>query len=243
MRDELYAQPQAAPVAPFQFDHHVAQVFPDMIRRSVPGYGLTLAMLGPLAAQYAQPHSRVYDLGCSLGAAMLAMRPYLPHNCRLVGVDNALPMLRQCRVQVQADPHPAPVDLVCADLCAFPVVNASLVVLNFTLQFIPPAQRLSVLCALRQGLRPGGVVVVSEKIALPTPGEQSVCTQLHHAFKRANGYSALEVSQKRAALEAVLLPESLATHQTRLHQAGFARSLVWFQCLNFASLLAWADGQ
>lgn len=238
--DDLYARPRAE-IPPFRFDDHVADVFPDMIRRSVPGYGLTLAMLGPLAAEYAQPGSRVYDLGCSLGAAALAMRPYLPADCRLVAVDNARPMIQRCRQNLRADPHPAPVDLLCADIRHLSIANASLVVLNFTLQFIPPAERLALLRAIRQGLRPGGVVAIAEKIHLSETQEPEFI-RLHHAFKRANGYSELEVSQKRSALEAVLVPESVETHQARLAEAGFARSAVWFQCLNFAALLAWESG-
>jgi tRNA (cmo5U34)-methyltransferase len=63
-------------------------------------------------------------------------------------------------------------------------------------------------------------------------------TDLHHAFKRANGYSELEVSQKRTALENVLVPETLDTHRARLREAGFGAVDAWFQCFNFASLLA-----
>jgi len=52
------------------------------------------------------------------------------------------------------------------------------------------------------------------------------------------GYSKLEISQKRAALENVLLPETLEAHRSRLDTIGFDAVDVWFQCFNFASMVA-----
>jgi tRNA (cmo5U34)-methyltransferase len=81
-------------------------------------------------------------------------------------------------------------------------------------------------------------LILSEKIKFADTAEQTLLTDLHLAFKRANGYSELEISQKRSALENVLIPDTLETHQARLQQAGFAQSLQWFQGMNFISLLA-----
>ena len=116
--------------------------------------------------------------------------------------------------------------------------DASVVVFNFTLQFIPPAQRDALLARIGSAMRPGGVLVLSEKIRFEDEHLQALNTDLHHAFKRANGYSDLEISQKRSALENVLVPETIATHQQRLRNAGFTSVDVWFQCFNFASLVA-----
>jgi tRNA (cmo5U34)-methyltransferase len=65
---------------------------------------------------------------------------------------------------------------------------------------------------------------------------------MHHDFKRANGYSELEISQKRSMLENVMLTDSVAAHKTRLKQAGFEHAEVWFQCFNFGSLIALKSG-
>ena len=236
--DSIYADKQAR-VECFRFDDKVTRVFADMIQRSVPGYGLTLQMIGVIAAQYAQKDSQLYDLGCSLGAATLAMRHAIQQeDCQIISVDNSEAMLKQCQTYIAADDCNAPVVLKHADIQDVMIENASVVVLNFTLQFIPMHEREALLKHIFKGLREGGVLVLSEKIAFDDSLKNERQTQLHEVFKRSQGYSELEVSQKRQALENVLLPESLDMHHSRLKQAGFSDSHTWFQCFNFASMWA-----
>lgn len=237
--DRIYAEARAR-IVDFAFDDKVAAVFPDMIRRSVPGYTDVVALTGLIAERFAQPATRCYDLGCSLGAVTLAMRRRVrAPGVRLVAVDNAQAMIDRCRANVDSEQGP-PVDVVCADIRDVPISDASVVVLNFTLQFVPPADRLALLTRIRAGLLPGGVLVLSEKIVFPEPGQQRFNEELHLAFKSANGYSSLEISQKRTAIENVLVPDTLASHQERLAAAGFSHSDVWYRCFNFASLVAFA---
>lgn len=237
-RDTIYADPLSESGL-FAFDDNVARVFPDMIKRSVPGYATIVAMTGLLAGRYATPGSALYDLGCSLGASTLAMRQNLRQpECRIIGVDNSASMLERCRSIIDTDTHDTPVDLVCANLQDISIEDASVVVLNFTLQFIPLEIRDAVLHSIYQGMRPGGIMVLSEKVTFADPHLDELNIDLHHQFKRANGYSELEVAQKRNALENVLLPETLLQHKTRITEAGFSSCDVWFQCFNFASLVA-----
>lgn len=237
-RDTLFAEPEPM-LVDFCFDERVATVFPDMIRRSVPGYGDIIAMLGLFAEQYAQADSRIYDLGCSLGAATLSLRRRIPvSGCRIIAVDNAEAMVARCREHIANDLSPTPVEVVCADIREVMVEHASVVVLNFTLQFLPPEERLGLLQKIHRGMLPGGVLILSEKLRFPDRDTQSFQETLQLAFKRANGYSELEVSQKRAALENVLIPDTLEEHRSRLYEAGFAQVEQWFQAFNFASLAA-----
>ena len=242
-RDKIYATPLLE-IAGFRFDLAVASVFPDMIKRSVPGYETIIAMTGTLAGRYVQPNSRCYDLGCSLGASTIAMRHHIKHsNCNIVAVDNSEDMLSQCQVILQQDDKNCPVtmtpvDLVHGNIQDISIINASLVVLNFTLQFIPVEHRAALLQHIADGLLPGGVLVLSEKVAFDDSQHQELMIELHHNFKRANGYSDLEISQKRSALDDVLIPETLKTHRKRLRDSGFSSVDVWFQCFNFASLIA-----
>jgi len=240
-RDTLYADPLAQ-AGLFRFDDSVARVFPDMIQRSVPGYATIVSMTGLLAGRFALPGSRLYDLGCSLGASTLAMRANLREpDCEIVAVDNSAAMLARCRSELErAGAGGAPVTLVESDLQEVAIENASVVVLNFTLQFVPPAQRDRVIRTIRDGLHPGGILILSEKVCFEDPHLDALNIELHHQFKRANGYSELEIAQKRTALEDVLVRETLATHRRRITDAGFASCDVWFQCFNFASLIALA---
>ncbi len=223
----------------FAFDDSVASVFPDMIKRSVPGYTTIIAMTGLLAGRYAPPGSKLYDLGCSLGASTLAMRQHVLHeDCEIIAVDNSAAMLERCRNIIETDSHELPVSLVCADIQNTPIENASVVVLNFTLQFIAPELRDAVIKTIYDGLRPGGIMILSEKVTFEDPHLDQLNIDLHHQFKSANGYSDLEISQKRTALENVLRPETLRQHRQRIASADFSSCDVWFQCFNFASLIA-----
>ncbi|MYM62578.1 carboxy-S-adenosyl-L-methionine synthase CmoA [Pseudomaricurvus sp. HS19] len=236
--DTIYANP-LGDVADFVFDHKVVEVFPDMIKRSVPGYTTIISMIGNLAERYAQSGSACYDLGCSLGAATLAMRHRIrAAGCRIVAVDNSAAMIEQCRSIMAADGAEVPVELVLDDLQAATISDASVVVLNFTLQFIAPEERAGIIARIHDGLRPGGVLILSEKVTFGDRAHDELMIELHHNFKRANGYSDLEIAQKRSALEKVLIPETLDAHRQRLRQAGFASCDVWFQCFNFASMIA-----
>lgn len=238
-QDELYASPLNE-IIDFEFDEKVAEVFPDMIQRSVPGYGTMISTLGILAAKYAQPDSRCYDLGCSLGAASLSMRQRINQpGCKIIAVDNSEAMVERGLELLASDSSSGvPVEMVCADILDIAIEDASVVILNFTLQFIPLDDRLSLITQIYQGLKPGGVLILSEKMAFEDQVKQDLHTEAHHAFKRANGYSDLEISQKRTALDRVMIPESLACHKERLRKAGFPVSEVWFQCFNFASMVA-----
>lgn len=236
--DTLYSQPREA-ITGFVFDESVVRVFNDMIGRSVPGYSTILSMLPVLVREYVQADSRCYDLGCSLGAATLAMRHSIIHpGVQITSVDNSPAMIEQCAEYIRQDHAKVAVQTVCDDINHVNIENASFVVMNFTLQFVSPDQRSSLLRNIYNGLRPGGALLISEKIRFADQQQQSWMTDLHHAFKKANGYSDLEISQKRSALENVLIPETRQAHEQRLHEVGFERVVMWFQCFNFVSFLA-----
>lgn len=237
-KDTLFATDSAP--ATFVFDDNVAEVFDDMINRSVPGYRTIISMIGLLARQYTSPGSRIYDLGCSLGAASMSIIDQVPHrDFRLIAVDSSAAMIERAksnfsRVAAGADL----IDLRCADILDVEIESASVVVLNFTLQFIPMGIRASLIERIHQGMLPGGILILSEKIRFPDPVLDELFVETYHGFKERMGYSRLEISRKRAALENVLVPETIEAHKSRARDAGFSTVDVWFQCFNFASLVA-----
>ena len=238
MRDKIYAE-QNGPVKDFTFDQSVVEVFPDMIQRSVAGYATIISTIGKIAGQFHQANSNLYDLGCSLGAATLAMRKEISKDgCQIIGVDNSQAMVEKCRLHVQAYKSDVPVTIEMADITDIGIENASVVVMNFTLQFIPPERRQSLLDKIYAGLRPGGVLILSEKLKWSDSTINNVINDLHLDFKRANGYSELEISHKRSALENVMRIDSESTHLKRLEAVGFCSSSIWYQCFNFASFIA-----
>nr|WP_218952922.1 carboxy-S-adenosyl-L-methionine synthase CmoA [Pseudomonas sp. BMW13] len=238
----MFAQP-LADVPDFVFNEDVVRVFPDMIKRSVPGYPAIVENIGVLAGQFAQAHTTLYDLGASLGAVTQALRRHVRSDgCRVIAVDNSPAMVSRCSEYLHAQDamfqELLPVAVIEADILALPLQPTSLVTLNFTLQFIPPERRLELLTRIRQALLPGGALILSEKLRFEDEAQHELLTELHVAFKRANGYSELEIAQKRSAIENVMKPDSLEQHRERLLAAGFSKVVPWFQCLNFASLVA-----
>lgn len=236
--DNIYANPRNR-VDSFKFDEETVQVFTDMIARSVPGYMLTLPLIGLLAAKYVQADSVIYDLGCSLGAVSLSIRQQIDvPDCRIIAVDSSAAMVSRCREIVDNRPGMVPIEVVQDDIRTVSIASASVVVLNFTLQFISPAERDALVQKIYEGMRAGGALILSEKISFEDGEQNGRFTNIHHDFKRANGYSDLEISQKRTSLENVLISETIEQHQQRLALAGFSSADVWFQALNFASILA-----
>ena len=261
-RDQIYRTP-IADIGGFRFDRQVVDVFPDMLDRSIPGYSSIIAQSGLLAEHFAREGTRCYDLGCSLGATLLSMRHAIScAECELVGVDNSSAMIERCEELIDADDKATiadrqsdssvnpnietdtdtkilpPISLINADIEQVEIDNASVVALNFTLQFVEPAYRSTLLNRIGNAIVDGGALILSEKIKFDDQFLHDLYTDQYHAFKKANGYSDLEISQKRSALENVLIPDTVDTHLARLGNAGFKHCSVWFQCFNFVSIIA-----
>lgn len=234
--DNIFANPMAT--APFEFNAQVADVFDNMIQRSVPGYQFLLDVIGVLAQRYGQAQSQCYDLGCSLGTTTLRLRQNLPASSHVIGIDNSEAMVSRCRHNMARDNSQASYEILQQNIQDTSIANASIVILNFTLQFIPDNERQAILQSIYDGMQPGGVLLLAEKIRFPNEQQQQLQTDLYHDFKRFQGYSDLEVAQKRAALENVLISNTLEQHQERLSSAGFKQIETCMQCFNFCALLA-----
>jgi tRNA (cmo5U34)-methyltransferase len=219
---------------PFRFNDEVARVFPDMLRRSIPGYTASLEAIGSLAARYVRPGTNCYDLGCSLGAASIAMRQGIRvAGCRIVAIDNASAMASRCREIVTEDrasnPGGTPIEVLEGDILEADLSSASMITLNYTLQFLPVDDRDHMIAAICAALVDGGLLVLSEKVVDPDPAMEELLVELHHEHKRRNDYSALET---------VLIPETVAAHRDRLLRSGFRSAAVWLRYFNFVSIIA-----
>jgi tRNA (cmo5U34)-methyltransferase len=203
-RDRIYEN-QTGSEGTFEFSAEVADVFPDMLRRSIPGYEASLRAISALARRYVQPDSR-------------------------------------CKEIVAADKSDISVDVVAGDIRDTNVVDASMVVMNYTLQFLPIGERARLIRKIAAGMRPGGIFVLSEKVVDEDAGIEDLLVELHHNFKRRHQYSELEISRKRAAIENVLLPETIAAHKERIRAAGFQHVGVWLRYFNFVSIVALKAG-
>ena len=233
--------------ARFSFDEQVVACFPDMIRRSVPGYGQVLAML-PIFARRHLGHrqqkkdkkiSRVYDLGTSLGAVLFALAgEFEADEVELIGIDNSHPMTERATALLGEHYPNHDISIICDDINEMALQECDMIVLNLTLQFLPPAKRAEILQKCHDALAEGGILILTEKVHLLDEQNDAWQVERYYDFKRANGYSELEISGKRNALENVLITDSEYQHSERLTAVGFTRQMTWFRFLNFISIIA-----
>lgn len=237
-KDEIYKQP-ISNIEDFTFDQTVSDAFDDMVDRSVPGYRTLIANIGPIASHFYRTETYCYDLGCSHGAAALSVFNYCKNKSpQIHAVDNSSAMIEKCQLLIKQAGANDNINTQIADICDIPLTNASVVILNLTLQFLPINKRQELLETIYKGMIKGGVCILTEKIIFQNDQQEALLQDLHAKFKSANQYSELEISQKRKALENVLIRESLDTHQKRLSEIGFNQVTTWFQCFNFVSMLA-----
>jgi len=223
----------------FKFGKTVANVFDDMVNRSVPYYGEMQRMISELAADHAKEDSNVYDLGCSTGTTMIGMNTTVPGNIQFVGVDDSPQMLEKCDTKLKEAGFTRPYKLVTADLNqSVAIENASVVVLCLTLQFIRPIYRERLIRTIYDGLTKDGVLILIEKILAEETSFNRDFIKYYYDMKRRNHYSDLEISQKREALENVLIPYKLSEDNLLLRESGFAHVEVFFKWYNFAGLIA-----
>lgn len=238
-KDQIFSE-EIKRVSDFKFNKNVAHVFDDMVNRSVPFYGEIQRMMAELSADHVLDGTNVYDLGCSTGTTMIGLDALLPDHIRFIGIDDSAEMLQKCEVKLTEANFTRPYDLVTADLHEnFEINNASVVILCLTLQFVRPICREKLVRRILNGLAPGGVLILVEKIL----GEDSTTNRkfidYYYNYKRRNNYSEMEIHQKREALENVLIPYKLSENLMLLKEAGFKNCETFFKWYNFAGIVAY----
>jgi tRNA (cmo5U34)-methyltransferase len=237
--DELY-RGEAAPLEGFAFNSAVAEVFDDMLVRSVPFYTEQQAMAREIAAKFWVPGTSVCDLGCSTGTTLINLAGELP-DARLIGIDSSEPMLDRARQALEEAGAADRVELIHADLneslTAVPLAGTGLVTMFWTLQFIRPLRRDAVVSWIYESLVEDGVLVVAEKILTDNSDMNRFFIDLYYDFKRRNGYSSEEIARKREALENTLVPYRSQENIELLRRNGFEIVEPFFQWFNFAGYL------
>ncbi len=222
----------------FEFNEDVARVFDDMVHRSIPMYEDVLNAAIAWTNHFYQDGTKIYDLGCSTGSTIYALASSLNRQLDIVGIDNSKAMLEKAREKLQPFQHTHHISLIPADLQDSAVNQASVVIMNYTLQFIPVLKRKTILERIYQGLRPGGILFLSEKIRSTSPVVQEIQTSIYEGFKLRNGYTRTEIELKKEALDNVLVPFSLNEHLDYLLAAGFAHAEMILRWNNFGSIVA-----
>jgi tRNA (cmo5U34)-methyltransferase len=238
MKDEVYRENQGT-IADFTFGEKVASVFDDMLERSVPFYAEMQRMIAEFATDFATPGSNVYDLGCSTGTTILNLAPHCGRDVKFVGVDNSDEMLKKCSMKLEEHKFQGKHELVCADLNeGVQVENASMVLMVLTLQFVRPLHRDRLIRQVYEGMNENACLILVEKFL----GEDSIFNRLfikyYYDMKKRNGYSEMEIAQKREALENILIPYKPLENREMLLRAGFRYTDTFFKWYNFGGMIA-----
>ena len=237
-KDKLFKRKRPL-VEDFTFGKATAAVFDDMLDRSVPFYHELQRMMGEIAADFAVDGTNLYDLGCSTGNTFLQLDPLVQKDVRFIGVDSSPDMLQRAREKLKRQRVTRACELVCADLNrGVSVNNASVVIMNLTLQFIRPLYRHQLIRSIADGMNEQGGLILVEKV-LPTDSTiNRLFIKYYYAFKERQGYSKMEIAQKREALENVLVPYRLEENRELLLGSGFSQCDVFFKWYNFCGIVA-----
>jgi tRNA (cmo5U34)-methyltransferase len=237
-RDEVFREKYTKP-SDFKFSSKVAGVFDDMVNRSVPYYEEMQRMVAELAADHAVENTNIYDLGCSTGTTMIHMNETVAPAVPFIGVDDSQDMLNKCRAKLNQLEFKRPFDLVVADLNKdVKIENASVVVLVLTLQFVRPISRERLVKQIFDGLNKDGALIIIEKILAEDSRFNRDFIKYYYDMKRRHHYSEMEISQKREALENVLIPYKSSENITLLRDAGFEHCEIFFKWYNFTGIIA-----
>lgn len=235
--DRVFAdeKPQTA----FKFGAETVRVFDDMVSRSVPYYDEMQRMTAELARDFAQPDTRLYDLGCSTATTLAMLHYTVDPGVHFVGVDNSPEMLGKAREKLDGLGITRPIELMLSDIEKMPPLHeASVVVMNLTLQFVRPLHRERLVKQIFDGMTDRGAFILIEKLTVSDGDLNRLFINYYYDMKRRNGYSELEISQKREALENVLIPYRLEENVELLKGAGFRSVEMFFRWYNFCGLVA-----
>ena len=223
----------------FSFNQEVTEVFPDMLERSIPGYRTTINSIRFLASKYSKKGTNCYDLGCSLGASSIALGEGAAHNdCRIMAVDKSSSMTKKFSEIIKQEKLDLNIQIFNEDILDTKITNASIVIMNFTLQFIRKKDRQLVLDKIYNGLNDGGLLILSEKITQGDKKINNLLIDLHENFKLENLYTREEIENKKESIKNVLVEDNIETHQSRLSKSGFTKFGIWLQHFNFTSFVA-----
>ena len=240
--DHLYSNGRVT--EDFSFNEQVAEVFDDMLDRSIPMYRTVIELTAAMIRRLAAPGSYIIDLGCSTGTTLLTLSRLLPDlDCNFVGIDNAPAMIDKARRKAEMYSKSAVIEFRSQDITQADLQGADIILCNYTLQFIRPMLRAEFVRRLYDNLAPGGMLIISEKVISTQSLLNRTCIDIYHDFKREQGYSELEIAGKREALENVLIPFSVQENIDLLRKSGFAEVEMFFKWINFASFIAVKDKQ
>ncbi|MFT6604393.1 MAG: tRNA (cmo5U34)-methyltransferase, partial [Bacteriovoracaceae bacterium] len=237
-KDQFFKNKQSN-ILPFEFNEDVAVVFDDMVSRSVPFYNEIHSIILDILDRTFTGNGTIVDLGCSTATTICLMDKHLikkGKKASFVGVDSSQAMVAKAKAKLK-ESGTTTANIECTDINEFKIPKSEIILMNYTLQFIPKEKRPKVLANIFNALEHNGYFILAEKIVSDEEDINDLMIDLYYDFKRRNGYSELEISQKREALENVLVPLTPKEQINNLKSAGFQKVEMLFRWYNFCCYL------
>lgn len=223
----------------FSFNAETASVFDDMVNRSVPFYSEIQRMVCEIAKSFAAPKTCLYDVGCATGTTLQMLNGQIDPEVELIGIDNSSEMLDKAKSKLNTDKSSNKISFINANLNDVPAMgNSSVIIMLLTLQFVRPLNREKLIKTAYNGLHKNGCLILVEKVTGTSTLLNRLFIEYYYNYKRRKGYSELEISQKREALENILIPYHHEENRKLLLDAGFPQVDEFFRWYNFSGLIA-----
>ena len=235
MKDNIFNKPIKKQ---FEFDEEVADVFDDMLLRSVPFYKENLNLQIDILKNFLQPNDKIIDLGSSTGTFLIELSKKID-NLNLIGLDSSDAMIKKSIQKAKAFNSNA--KFIKADFLDYDLSNSKAIIANYTIQFIRPLKREKLIQKIYNSLNNEGIFLMSEKLITENKKLNKIMIDIYYEYKKQKGYSEYEIAAKREALENVLIPYSMQENIEMLKNAGFNDIDVIFRWNNFATFIAFKN--
>jgi tRNA (cmo5U34)-methyltransferase len=222
------------PAGGWEFTPDVVEAFDGHVRASVPFYDVIQAAVAELSDWLAPSGTEIADLGASTGttaAAIIERHPDRSYRFHLY--DESREMLDAARAKNRAIPEGDSSLLwshrVVLGVDALAHNYANLTLALFTLQFLGPLVRKTVLEQARRAAAPDGVILVAEKVRVPDARWAEIATEVSWDVKADAGIPAESIRSKARALRGVLRPVRVESVFAELEAAGWVSPTVLFR--------------
>jgi tRNA (cmo5U34)-methyltransferase len=220
----------------FTFNEDVANVFDDMLNRSIPFYIDNLKLNAKILSKYIKDGDKIYDIGSSTLNFLLYFEQNFNIKAKLIGIDSSKPMIIKAKSKIKA--YNSNINLIFGDIENITIEKSQAIISNYTLQFIAKDKRSKVIDKIFNSLNKNGIFLISEKVISNNQKLNTSLIEIYHNYKQENGYSTTQIEKKKEALENILVPLSLDENISMLKNAGFKEVEVLFKWANFSTFLA-----
>ena len=220
--------------ASWTFGGDTPKTFTAHVKRSVPFYDVGHDLIIKYSDFFVKEDSICYELGVSTGALISELASYHNKTVRWIGLDIQSCMIKQAKLEIKnRDKNVKNIQLIEDNIVTFDYEPSDLILSYYTVQFIPPRLRQTLINKIYNSLNWGGAFIIFEKVRGPDARFQDMAASLYTDFKLKQGYTAQEIISKSKSLKRVLEPFSTQGNIDIFKRAGFVDIMSIFKYICF----------